>query len=130
VGLMSFKTVVYGSIALLVLFVLFSSVVMNYFRSSHTTFGYCRSNSTSLQACSNCNNTATASLGYGRFYDLCYAQVEGRNSTGDTYGTDQNNTHCWGCGNWGFRATARGLFVLIFALALVGFAVAFIRRTM
>ena len=143
------STVVYGSVALIVFFTLASTIFMEQFANSYeylstepcskdgcdaTDTGitqrnlYCLTNSTSIVACTNCNNTA----GYENFLASCYALAPG--NTSDT--TSQslgwfNNTHCWGCSDFGFRNTYRGLSVLIFVLGVIGISVAlfsYIRR--
>lgn len=112
----NFKTTLVVILALILAFVIFSSTTLQYLEQSYTTVGYCQANSSSLVSCTDCNNTDVDSQGYKDLKNLCYATISAT-----------NNTHCWGCGNWGYRDTSRGLQLLIFVIAMIGTAVALLK---
>ena len=114
-------------LGLLILFVLASSIWLDFFATSYeygmgtepcnkdgctstdTAFKneYCTQASGSFTACTSCNATA----GYETFLDSCHSLIAWN-----------NNTHCNGCTSFGYRTTSRGLLLAIFVLAGVGIA--------
>lgn len=131
----SLKAILYTGIGLLILFILLSSMILPYFRttyesgfgtqSCHRDSNGCTSGDTNLQnnycigassteiACSNCNTTA----GYEFFLANCYSLLAWN-----------NNTYCYQCTNFGYKTTSIGLLLLVFVLALVSFAVIFLPK--
>lgn len=108
------QKIVYSVIGLMIVFILLSTLILPQFETSYTTFGYCLAQG-SLITCSDCNNTDTNSVGYKTLKNNCYGLVG-----------SQNNTHCYGCANWGFRDVSRGLQLLVLSLALIGMAILYI----
>ena len=76
------KKILYGAVGLIIVFLLFSSLILPYFETSYTTFGYCLAQG-SLITCSDCNNTNIDSTGYKTLKNECYGLV-----------ASQNYTHC------------------------------------
>ena len=122
------KTIVYFCVALVVALICFSTMIMPNFRTTYEQgFGdvlfqnggtglknsYCVTPTNTLLTCTSCN--ATAGLQY--FLDNC-----------DRLLTNQNDTHCYKCSSFGFKASITGLMLLVIALALVGFGLAFIGK--
>lgn len=126
------KTILYSTIALLFVFLFATSIWLSFFGTSYEYGfgdcpyssdngtsctglgnGYCSDISSSVVACAECNGTG----GYETFLSSCGSLIAGL-----------NGTHCYGCDDWGFKTTSRGLFLLILVLAVVGFALAFMPK--
>lgn len=115
------QKLVYGSVALLIFFVIVSTVLLPRFRDTYTEgFGstsydsstdldneYCIAKG-SLTACTDCNSTNVDESGYETFLSTCHSLP-----------ARTNNTHCYACSDWGFRSTARGLLLLVLVIGLV-----------
>lgn len=126
------KTIIYSTIALLFVFLFTSSIWISFFGTGYeygfgdcpyssdngtscTNLGnnYCSTKGTNLVVCDQCNGTG----GYETFLSSCGTLIG-----------NQNDTHCYGCTDWGFKTSTRGLILLVLVLALVGFAVTFLPK--
>jgi hypothetical protein len=70
------------------------------------TNGCCNAGSSTLVACSDCNQ----STGYSTFLSTCSSLVD-----------TQNNTHCYQCSNFGQKNTIQGLGFIILVVGLIAF---------
>ncbi len=111
----SIKQIVGIAIALIVAFLVLSTTTLRYLEGSYTTVGYCQAQG-SIQACTDCNNTDTESTGYKTLKNECSGVIG-----------SQNNTHCYGCADWGYRDVSRGLQLLVFMMAMVGTGLWFLK---
>ena len=67
----------------------------------------CQTGSSTVIACSNCNNTA----GYSTFLSSCYSLI-----------ATTNNTHCYQCASFGNKLAFQGIFFLMFLIVVFAFA--------
>jgi len=146
---MTVKNFIYGGVALLLLFVIASTLILPFFSTTYEVgFGDLPCNSPNhatgcvgltntstditnsacltssgdadITACADCNS----STGYETFLTSCYRLFE-HNSTDVT----MNGTHCIGCTTLqGYRTTNRGLVLLVLVIGLVSFAILFIKK--
>lgn len=125
----SLDRIVGVGVGLLITFLFVGSIIGGFF-DDFAEVNLCRSNSTNVIACTNCNETTEDSDGYEDYIESCHSMPLGQNSTGDTIpdvaGVSQNNTHCFGCGDWGERTTTRNLGLVIFAIGMMAFAFVFL----
>lgn len=137
------SSIVYGSAALVILFILASTMIIPYFATTHEHgFGtepcmkdgcdssdtgesqinpYCSGASSTVIACTNCN----ISTGYETFLASCYRLAPVNAAQTDAW---MNNTHCYQCTDFGFKTTSQGLNLLVLVMALIMFAVIFIPK--
>ena len=134
------KTIVSVAVALVLLFIIASTLILPFFSTSYesgfagdpcnkdnTCAGltngsddlhnaYCITPTDTVVACANCNTTA----GYSTFLDTCdrlWMEASG----------GANGTNCFQCSNFGFKTTSRGLILLVFVMGLIAFALIFVR---
>ena len=132
--MISVKNLILGSIGLVITFLILSELAIPFFAESYeyctggkpfskegtgTVYdnGCCMVASSSLTgggvACTDCNQTA----GYEDFLSKCGRLID-----------TQNNTHCYGCTDWGTKTTTRGMGLLVLVLALISFAIYYIPK--
>lgn len=135
---MEIKTVIYVGIALVILFLMATTMVLPYFAnnyeygygnqpcnkdstcslsSTNLGNGYCKTGSTTNATCASCNS----STGYETFLSSCSSLF--KNPDGKII----NSTHCFACTDFGFKGTSQGLLLFIFFMGMIGFAVTFLK---
>lgn len=136
------NALIYGAIALVLLFVIASTLILPFFASQYehgfgdapcnkddtcvigitnTSAGMrnpnCLTSTGTVTAGTNLNNSA----GYASFLDNCYKLIAEPDGA--------NTTRCMGCATFvGYRSTQQGLALLILVLGIISFALLFIRK--
>jgi len=127
---LTLKNIIAVGVALVIFFIIASTLILPFFATTHEygfgdcpypsdtstctglTNNYCSDVGTTETAVANCNNSA----GYEAFLSTCGSLI-----------ATTNGTHCYNCEDWGFKTTNQGLILLVFVLALIMFAVTFIK---
>jgi len=134
--MVTLKTIFYGSLGLLIFFIIMGSVALPFFAdyyehgygttpcnadntctgtSTNLRNSYCVGSSTTRIACANCN----ISTGYATFLSNCFSLID--------EGAHLNDTYCYQCTDFGFKTSIQGLGLLVFVISIL--AVAFIYFT-
>jgi hypothetical protein len=117
------------SIALVILFLMMTTLVLPFFRSSYETGwgttpvqrggtglinSYCSTPSATLIACTDCNTTA----GYTTFLSSCSSLISAT-----------NDTHCYQCSSFGFKTVSQGLLLFVLVIGMIFFGIVFLKAT-
>lgn len=107
------------AVALLVLFLLASTLILPQFSSSYNPTSCSATNwiDNSTYYASDCSEYAT-SIGSASVI---------QNSTPQSC-PDESNFCCLGCSNWSFRTTSRGMILLVLVIALIGLGLYFLPK--
>jgi hypothetical protein len=125
-AILNIKSIVILAISLTMLYLLTATLIMPYFRDTYENYGpqllqrggtglinnYCNTPTNTVVACASCNSAT----GLSTFLSTCYSLI----SAG-------NNTHCYQCTDFGFKTVSTGLLLFIFVIAMISFAVAFLK---
>lgn len=122
------RKIVAVPIALAILYIMLTTLVLPNFAKTYETCGNdaysagrggtsltndcCTTSTATVTACTNCN----ISSGYSTFLSTCGSLI----AVG-------NGTHCYSCSAFAYKTTNQGLLLLVLVIALLGFAVAFLK---